>query len=125
MGSKRDRNKLKLVEKDVAYTSSFIPESPEVEHVLHVLSNDPQAWKYDLLQMLLEGVMTNAVGYMDARHAVTNEPHRLLVGLELDSNGAVNAYPLARLLEPDEIADYIAPDGKGGWADDNVAKPVL
>jgi hypothetical protein len=98
---------------DEAYTLSQV-DAPE-EHVLHVLSNDPQSWKYDLLQMYLEGAMRNQVGYMDAKHLPTGEMHRLLVGLELDSEGNINAYPLARLLDSYEITDYAAPDGRGNF----------
>lgn len=110
MGNKRNRNKKT---EEVAITTSVV-QSNEQEHVLHVLSNDPQTWKYDILQMLLEGVMNNLVGYMDAKNTVTGNTERLLVGLEL-AGDKVNAYPLARLLEPDEIANYQAPDGKGGY----------
>jgi hypothetical protein len=112
----------KLEAVDVAYTISQV-DSPE-EHVLHVLSNTPEQWKYDLLQMLLEGALSNQIGYMDAKHAVTGEMHRLLVGLELDLNGKINAYPIARLLDTEEATTYLAPDGRGNF-DGNVAETVL
>lgn len=105
MGNKRTRNKFK---------------QEIVEHTLHVLSNDPQGWKYDLLQMLLEGAMNNQIGYMDALHKDTGESHRLLVGLQYN-DGKVEAFPLARLFDTEEVNQYIAPDGKGGW--DGLEEP--
>jgi hypothetical protein len=86
-----------------------------VEHMLHVLSNDPQTWKYDLLEMLLQGVLANQIGYMDALNRETGVTERLLVGLEPNAQGLLSAYPLARMLDPEEANLYIAPDGKGGW----------
>lgn len=107
MGKKRTRNQFK----------------PEVvEHTLHVLSNDPQGWKYDLLQMFLEGAINNQIGYMDALHKDTGENHRILVGLQYHPDGKVEAFPLARLFETDEVERYIAPDGKGGW--DGLEEPA-
>ncbi len=90
-------------------------KAKEIEHVLHVLSNDPQTWKYDLLQMLLEGALNNQLGYMDALNKTTGETHRLLVGLQVSDIGLIDAYPLARLLDAEEVENYIAPDGRGGW----------
>jgi hypothetical protein len=98
MGNKRSRNKAK-----------------EVEHVLNVLSNQPEGWKYDLLQMILEGAINNQIGYMDALNKTSGEAERLLVGIELTNDGQYLTYPLARLLETDEVTNYLAPDGFGGW----------
>lgn len=101
-------------EEDVAVTESYV--SAEREYTLHVLSNEPQAWKYDLLQMLLEGVMNNQIGYMDAFNTATGKVDRLLVGLEPNvATGLFDAFPLARMLDDDEISKYLAPDGHGNW----------
>jgi hypothetical protein len=85
------------------------------EHMLHVMSNDPTSQKYDLLEMLLSGMYKNQIGYMDAMHKETGAIERLLVGLEPTPAGTFAAYPLARLLEPEEVSNYLAPDGQGGW----------
>lgn len=93
-----------------------------VEHVLNVLSNDPQKWKFDLLEMFLQGAIYNQIGYMDALNKNTGVTERLLVGIEPNANGTFSTYPLARLLEADEINNYIAPDGKGGWDELEVSE---
>ncbi len=98
MGNKRTRNK-----------------KPDLEIELHVLSNEPQPWKYDLMQMLYTGSINNQLGYMDAMNKDTGELERLLVGLQLNNEGKVDAYPIARFLEQDEITKYLAPDGKGAY----------
>lgn len=97
MGTKRTRNK----------------KTPE--YALHVLSNEPTAIKYDLMEMLYRGAITNTIGYMDAMRRDDGKIERLLVGLERHADGAIAAYPLARFLDPEELANYMAPDGKGAW----------
>jgi hypothetical protein len=97
MGTKRTRNK------------------KHREYALHVLSNEPSQFKYDFLEMLYHGAMGNTIGYMDAKRRDSGEIERLLVGLELNAEGKVDAYPLARFLNPEEVANYQAPDGRGGW----------
>lgn len=96
----------------------------EVEIVLNVLSNDPQGWKYDVLQMLYTGAVNNQLGYMDALNTDTGEVDRLLVGLEPEADGKFSAYPLARFLEAEELKRYLAPDGLGGFDGLQPTTPV-
>jgi hypothetical protein len=87
----------------------------QTEYMLHVLSNEPTSEKYDLMEMLHKGALFGTIGYMDAKRKDNGEPERLLVGLEPTSEGKFAAYPLARLLDPEETGNYLAPTGDGGW----------
>lgn len=98
MGTKRTRNPKK-----------------QQEYVLHVLSNEPTKGSYDLMEMLYKGALFNNIGLMDAMHKDSGKIEQLLVGLEWSKEGKVAAYPLARLLEPAEVANYLAPTGTGAW----------
>lgn len=99
MSSKRTRNANK---------------NPEI--ALTVFSNEPKSSDYDLLQMLYTGAFSNQLGLMFARNKENGEVHRLIVGTEWNAEkGELDTYPLARLLEQEEINSYEAPDGKGGY----------
>lgn len=88
--------------------------APEI--VLNVLSNKPEARDFDVLQMLYSGAFANQLALMHAKHEPTGEIHTLLVGMEYSEDlKTSSAYPLARLLSVEQIAEYKAPDGKGGW----------
>ncbi len=86
------------------------------EIALAVFSNDPLSVDYDILQMFYHGAYANSIGFMKARHKETGELQRLLVGTEWNpQTEKLDVYPLARLLEPEEVSQYSAPDGKGGY----------
>lgn len=86
------------------------------EIALAVFSNDPKSVDYDILQMFYHGAFNNSIGYMLAKHKETGELERLLVGTEWNpKTERLDVYPLARLLAPEEVSSYLAPDGKGGY----------
>lgn len=89
-------------------------KTPEIN--LIVFSNEPQAYLYDLLEMVYTGALSGQIGLMEALHTESGEIHRLIVGTEWnEGKQALDAYPLARLLDPRQVAEYQAPDGKGGY----------
>lgn len=99
MSSKRTRNAKK---------------DPEI--ALTVFANEPKSSDYDLLQMLYTGAFSNQLGLMMAQHKESGAIHKLIVGTEWNADKqALDAYPLARILEPEDIAGYLAPDGKGNY----------
>lgn len=90
----------------------------EMEILLSVFSNtleDEAA--YQLLQMFYKGAVENSIGMMRALNNETGETELLIVGVALAEGGGVNTYPLARVLEPQDVPKYFSPDGKGGWFD--------
>lgn len=85
------------------------------EVMLHVLSNEPTHQKYDILEMFIRGAMVNTIGYMDALNQETGKEEQLLVGLQANANGKFDVFPLARILQADEVTKYLAPTGDGAW----------
>ncbi len=89
-------------------------EQPEI--ALTVLSNNPRPMDYDLLQMLYTGAFANELALMHAKNKETDEIQILLCGMEWSvAQQKMQAYPLAVLLQPEEVARYLAPDGNGGF----------
>ena len=97
--AKRDRNK---VNKDV---------------VLNVYTNQPTKHQYDLLEMFYRGTYGGTIGLMEALNKEDDSIEMLLVGIAYEEGKQVT-YPLAKILKPEEIKSYLAPDGKGGYGTD-------
>ncbi len=72
-----------------------------------------------LLEMFYRGVLVNSIGIMCALDKRTDTDALLLVGVEDDGQGGVSTYPLARILDPVEVANYLSPDGQGGYFNDD------
>jgi len=97
--AKRDRNK---VNKEV---------------VLNVYTNQPTKHQYDLLEMFYRGTYGGTIGLMEAMNKETDTLEMILVGIAYEDGKQVT-YPLARILKPEEVSLYLAPDGKGGYGTD-------
>ncbi len=98
-------------------------KTKEMEIVLSVFSNDPKdEAAYQLLQMFYKGAVSNSIGMMRALNNETGETELLIVGVERAEGGGVNSYPLARVLNPQDVPKYFSPNGLGGWFD--PAEPV-
>lgn len=86
------------------------------EMVLNVLSNDPQANKYDLLQMFYQGAFENTIAYMDAEDPLTGDIVPVLCGISRNTlNNKIDVFPLARILDQDEATRLQAPSGHGDY----------
>jgi len=70
-----------------------------------------------LLEIFYRGVSANTIGVMTAYNTKTEEEEVLLVGVQLDADNIPECFPLAKVLRSDEILDYLAPNGKGGYYD--------
>ena len=92
------------------------PQAPLVEMNEYIFTNDPtNPFPQQILHLMHDIVFKNLMGIMQAKHRTTGEIHSILVGLELADDGSVNTYPLCRILTQSEQAEYLAPDGKGGY----------
>jgi hypothetical protein len=87
------------------------------EVTLNVYTNEPTKYKYDLLEMFYKGTYGGTIGLMEALDADTETTELLLVGIAYEDGKQVT-YPLAKLLRPEEVKSYLAPDGKGGYSKD-------
>lgn len=96
------------------------PPDEEQGLIAYMFTNDrTQLPKFQkLLDLYYQGVFTNSVGIMEAKHKITGELETLLVGVEHLEDGNTVTYPLARILSPDEAALFVGPDCEGGWLED-------
>jgi hypothetical protein len=51
---------------------------------------------------------------MLAKNKDTGEEELVLVGVNVTPDGT-ETYPIAKILGPEDVSKFIAPDGKGGW----------
>lgn len=72
---------------------------------------------FQILDLFYKGVFSNTVGVMHAKRKDTGNLELLLVGLTKDEGGDLGIYPLARLLSMEDSADYLPPDGNGGYVE--------
>lgn len=71
----------------------------------------------DILAMFYIGVGGNTLGIMQAFNLVEEREELILVGVQLDEEGKADCYPLAKVLRAEDVRNYLAPNGKGGFYD--------
>lgn len=96
-------------------TDNIIPVVPEIEKAEHpggiemtewIFTDDPKnPAPYMLFHAFYDGVFSNKIGVMQSVHKETGEKAMLIVGVEILPEGTA-VYPLARILETDEVAMY-------------------
>lgn len=94
--------------------NKHVKRKPDREIVLNVMSNSPNEGQVNLLQLIYTGAFENTLALMEAQNSETGDNELLLVGMEYKDDN-FSAFPLARLLQPEETAKYLAPDGKGNY----------
>lgn len=86
-----------------------------VEMDAHIFANNPGDPKLQaLLSMFYSGVLQNTVGVMLAKNKDTGAEELVLVGVNVTADGT-ETYPIAKILGPEDVTKFVAPDGKGGW----------
>lgn len=91
--------------------------------VLYKFTNQEQSGHLDnLLAMFYQGVYGNTVGIMTAFNLEKQEEELILVGVMLDQDGKADCFPIAKILSAEDVRNYLAPNGKGGYYD--PANPV-
>lgn len=93
-----------------------LPEGVELELDEWVFTNDPaNPMPRQMFHLIMESAFKNKLGIMHAYHAPTKTIHTLLVGLEHHPEHGTMTYPLAKVLLPEDVGNYHAPDGNGGY----------
>ena len=86
--------------------------------VLYKFTNKAESPQLDnLLAMFYTGAQTNTLGIMEAFNLQTEEEELVLVGVAADENGKPVCFPIAKVLKAEDVPNYLAPDGKGGFFD--------
>ena len=94
------------------------PEPAVKEMVLYKFSNKAETPYLDsLFAMFHHGAFTNSIGIMEAWNLETEREETILVGVEIDPDGKPDCYPIAKVLRAEDIGNYLAPNGKGGYFD--------
>lgn len=89
-----------------------------VQPVLYKFTNKSDSPYLDsLLAMFYEGSFANTIGIMEAFSLKDEEEHTILVGVQLDEDGKPECFPIAKLLRAEDVSNYLAPDGNGGFFD--------
>mgnify|MGYP007076172350 CR=1 FL=1 len=95
------------------------------EAVLFTFTNDKSPENMGVLQGLLKmvyhTVLTNRLGIMQAKNSETGEPEVILVGVEQNGD-SLSCYPLFSPIRAEDVAKYVAPDGKGEWLENKQAE---
>lgn len=93
-----------------------VPANP----VMYKFTNKEESPYLDsLMMMFYQGCYSNTIGIMESHNLKTGEVEMILVGVELDAEGKADCYPLAVLLRAEDVPNYLSPDGKGGFYDQN------
>ena len=96
------------------YATKAKPKKVELDVQLHVLANDMPPMAEELLKTLYTATFDNQIGLMYAKHVDTGAVEALLVGLHVNGDD-FHVFPLAKIMNSDEAALYLAPDRMGGW----------
>ncbi len=93
-------------------------ELPTFSPILYKFTNHEDSPHLDsLLAMFYQGAFDNQLGIMQAFNLTTDEEYLILVGVAADENGKPVCFPVAKVLSAEDVPNYLAPDGKGGWFD--------
>ncbi len=102
------------VVEEAAPTGEAVVPSP----VLYKFTNQAESSQLDgLLAMFYQGVYSNTIGIMTAFNIEKGEEEVILVGVDFDEDGKPDLYPIASALTAEQVRQYLAPDGKGGYYD--------
>lgn len=89
----------------------------EKEIMVHVATNNPGNLNHlaNVFEMFYRGAFDNTLGIMEALNSETGKEELVVVGIEPQADGSANLFPLAKILDMEEIVKYRSPDGKGNW----------
>lgn len=92
--------------------------SEEKEITLYKFTNQKESPYLDsLLAMFYSGAYRNAIGIMEAQRECGDGkgyPALILVGVA-EEDGETKCFPLAEVIPSERAAEYLHPDGKGGY----------
>jgi hypothetical protein len=110
---------------DIVESVDRIAAGREVELIEWVFSADVKnPFPAQLLHLFYEMVSTNKLGIMQAKSTLTGSVDNILVGVDRNEEGELVTYPLARILNENELGTYLAPRGDGTFIGDEEDVPA-
>lgn len=95
----------------------IVPDIPKAEHPKGIemtewvfTDDDKNPAPFMLFHAFYDGVFANKIGIMQATHKDSGNKAMLIVGVEVTDEGTA-LYPLARILESEEVLKYEGPSG--------------
>lgn len=80
-----------------------------------VFANERNPALLQLFHSLYEGAFKNRLGIAHCKNRTNDKLQTLIVGVNPTEGGGAQLYPLAVILEEDQLADFMSPDGHGGY----------
>lgn len=111
-----------MEDKDILEEILPTAEATKVEHPEHreviewLFTNDktnPAA--INIFRIFHQVTYANSLGVMHAKKKDSDEIVTLLVGVDIQDDGSIQTWPLAKVLTPEEQNSFVSPDGEGGW----------
>lgn len=92
-------------------------EHPEGREVLEWLFTNDKTNPaiVNVFRIFHQVAYSNLLGVMHAKVKGEDKIHTLLVGVDVKEDGSIDTWPLAKVLTPEEQANYLSPDGEGGY----------
>lgn len=100
-------------------TQTIVSEDAQKQELVLFKFSNKESTPYldSLFAMFHHGAFSNSIGIMDAWNLSTEQEEVILVGVEIDADGKPDCYPIAKILRAEDIGNYLAPNGKGGYFD--------
>lgn len=108
----------------IAKEVGLLEEVPAIAEAEHPAGIEMTEWIFtndktneairQLFHGFYNGAFANKIGLMHAYNSETENVETIIVGVENGEDG-VKLFPLAKVLDGEEIAVYKAPDGNGGY----------
>lgn len=94
--------------------------APAMDIKLFVYTNDlNEPGTVEILKLFYKGSFENTIGIARCKNAITGKIESILVGISPQEGGF---YPLAKVLDPQEAANLLPPNGEGGYFEPTKAE---
>lgn len=98
------------------FLSKHCPSIEQAGMVPRVFANDhSNPAPFSILDMIYQGVFTNTLGIMIAKHKDSGQEMPVLVGIAGVNGEDATLFPLAVAINQEAAAAFLAPDGVGGY----------
>lgn len=90
------------------------PVDTQMEMTQWVFANEMNPALIQMFHSFYDGVFKNRIGIAHVKEAETGRICTMLVGVNPTEDGT-QLFPLARVLDEQDVNTFLSPDGNGGW----------